>query len=110
MERTWSRRMAEGQFDVSGLSAGSYMVTAFDPTSFAEAGQGGMQFTPRVVDIAEGQVSDVDVGGGSVAGGASPVTGTVSGAEGTTTRVLGAAPSGRTVDGEHQYHEHRRYD
>ena len=85
---------AQGEFDISGLPSGSYMLTAFDPARFAEASQGGMQFTPRVVDSAEGQVAEVDMGVG--AGGA-PLTGTISGASGTTVVML-RRPGGPSME------------
>ncbi len=86
---------SQGQFDVAGLTSGSYMVTAFDPARFAEAGQGGMQFTPRVVDIAEGQIADVDMGGG---GGGAPVSGTIAGSSGATTVVALRRPGGPSLE------------
>ncbi|MBX7258378.1 MAG: carboxypeptidase-like regulatory domain-containing protein [Candidatus Hydrogenedentes bacterium] len=89
---------AQGEFDISGLSSGSYMVTAFDPAQFAEASQNGMQFTPRVIDVSEGQVAEVDMGGGAdVAAGSAPVSGTISGTNGTTVVAL-RRPGGPSME------------
>jgi len=86
---------SQGQLDVSGLTSGSYMVSAFDPARFAEAGQGGIQFTPRVVDVAEGQVADVEMGNAT---GGAPVSGTITGATGATTIVALRRPGGPSLE------------
>ncbi|MCC6698513.1 MAG: carboxypeptidase regulatory-like domain-containing protein [Candidatus Hydrogenedentes bacterium] len=72
----------QGMFDVQGLPSGSYMVSAFSPAQMARQGE-DFQFKPQVIDITDGQIADVEIGGG---GGAS-VGGTITGARGGVTVV-----------------------
>ena len=84
---------SQGMFDVTGLSSGPYMIAGIDPSKIASAGQ-GMQFRPEIVDIANGEVTDVDLGG---AGGV-PVTGVVSGAGDGLTVVALRRPGGPALE------------
>jgi protocatechuate 3,4-dioxygenase beta subunit len=84
---------SQGLFDVSGLSSGSYMIAAIDPSGIATAGQ-GVQFKPQVVDIVDGEVTDVDLGDASGV----PVTGLVSGAGDGLTVVALRRPGGPSLE------------
>lgn len=84
----------QGRFEVTGLTAGPHMVVAIDPSAMASNGN-GLQFNPRVVDIAEGVAADINLGG---SGGMS-VNGTVTGENlGSFTVVALRTPGGPPLD------------
>jgi hypothetical protein len=84
---------SQGLFDVTGLASGSYMIAGFDPGSISSGGQ-GMQFQPEIVDILDGQVTDVNLGGAAGV----PVTGTVSGAGDGFTVIALRRPGGPSLE------------
>lgn len=84
---------SQGMFDVTGLPSGAYMVAGIDPGRIASAGQ-GMQFQPEVVDIADGQITDIDLG----STGGVPFAGTVSGAGDGLTVVALRRPGGPALE------------
>jgi hypothetical protein len=101
---------SQGQFDVTGLPMGSYMVTAFDPGRLA-GGNTNFQFAPQVVDILGGEVANLNLGPGSLGdeqansntgsnlvGASAPVTGTITGLGNGTTAVALRRPGGPAVE------------
>lgn len=84
---------SQGLFDVSGLSSGSYMIAAIDPSGIATAGQ-GVQFKPQMVDIVDGEVTDVDLGDASGV----PVSGAVTGLGDGLTVVALRRPGGPSLE------------
>lgn len=85
---------SQGRFEVTGLTAGPHMVVAIDPSTIASNGN-GLQFNPRVVDIAEGVAADINLGG---SGGMS-VNGTITGESlGSFTVVALRTPGGPPLD------------
>lgn len=86
---------SQGRFDVKGLTSGPHMIAAFDPSRFVSGGA-GMQFSPQVVDINEGQATDISLGGT----GGVKVSGTLSGGDlGTLTLVALRKPDGTSLSG-----------
>ncbi len=84
---------SQGLFDVTGLPSGSYMIAGFNPAQIATDDQ-EIQFKPEVVDIVDGQVTDVDLGGGAGV----PVAGVVSGAGDGVTVVALRRPGGPSLE------------
>ncbi|MCL4694831.1 MAG: carboxypeptidase regulatory-like domain-containing protein, partial [Candidatus Hydrogenedentes bacterium] len=83
---------SQGLFDVTGLSSGSYMIAAIDPSGIATGGQ-GVQFKPQVVDIVDGEVTGVELGDASGV----PVTGAVTGMGDGLTVVALRRPGGPSL-------------
>jgi hypothetical protein len=86
---------SQGRFDVKGLASGPHMIAAFDPSRIASGGA-GIQFSPQVVDITEGDAADISLG----ATGGVKVTGTLAGGDlGTLTLVALRKPDGTSLSG-----------
>lgn len=84
---------SQGRFDVKGLTSGTHMIAAFDPSRIASGGA-GIQFSPQVVDINDGEAADISLGGS----GGVKVTGTLSGGDlGTLTLVALRRPDGTSL-------------
>lgn len=85
----------QGRFDVRGLTAGPHMIAAFDPSRFASGGA-GIQFSPQVVDIANGDPTNISLGG---TGGVKVSGALMNGDLGTLTLVALRKPDGTPLSG-----------
>lgn len=84
---------SQGHFDVKGLTSGTHMIAAFDPAQFTSGGA-GIQFSPQVVDISDGEAADISLGGS----GGVKVTGSIAGDDlGTLTLVALRRPDGTSL-------------
>jgi protocatechuate 3,4-dioxygenase beta subunit len=57
----------QGRFELTGLSAGSYLVHAFTPDGAVDQ-PGASSLCPRIVAVRDGESAEVEVGGVSVSG------------------------------------------
>ncbi len=85
---------SQGLFEIKGLAPGPYLVNPFDMGRLAREGDldvTAIPLNPQVIDIVDGETTDVDFAGG----GGVPVTGTVLGEGlGSLTMVMLREPDG----------------
>lgn len=62
-----ARADAQGRFEITGLSAGSYLVHAFTPDGATDQ-PGASSLCPRIVAVRDGEMAEIQLGGVSVAG------------------------------------------
>ncbi len=79
---------SEGRFELSGIAPGTYLVNTIDMSRMLQDPFSMLAQTPRVVDIADGENPELDLGPGP----GTTVTGAVSGPRGSITLAVLSLP------------------